>query len=210
MGEPVIVAGGRTGATAAAMHDPGGIDLESTVALLARIRAGDGSARERLLARYLPALQRWARGRLPARARSLATTDDLVQETFLSVLDRLHEFEPRHEGAFLYYLRRTLINKIRDTLRRAERGREDGSLPREIAEDGPTPLECLIGREKLEAYEDALRQLAPDQQEAFLLRMELDQSYEEIAQAIGSPSPNAARMVVRRAVLRLVEVLDVH
>jgi len=190
------------------MHEPGSVDLESTVTLLERIREGDAAAYERLLRRYLPALRRWARGRIPARARSLAATDDLVQETFLSVLDRLPEFQPQRDGAFLFYLRRILINKIRDTLRRVNRHPQQ-SLPREIVHSQPSPLEGLIGREKLEAYERALELLGPDQQEAFLLRVELGLSWAEVAQAIGSPSPNAARMVVRRAMLRLVEVLDV-
>ena len=44
---------------------------DSTQQLLHRIRAGDDAARERLLARYLPMLRRWAHGRLPSYARDL-------------------------------------------------------------------------------------------------------------------------------------------
>jgi len=192
------------------MHDAGSVDLESTVALLARIRTGDAAAREQLLQRYLPPLRRWARGRLPARARSLAATDDLVQETLIGVLDRVsrHPFDPHGEGAFLLYLRRSLTNRIRDLLRHVDRGPTQCSLPGEVVQDQPSPLEIVIGREKLEAYERALLQLSPQHQEALLLRIELDLSYSEIAQAIGSPSANAARMVVSRALVRLAEVLN--
>src|SRR5207249_7571997 len=48
---------------------PGASPLESTATLLARVRKGDVAARDRILARYRPALHRWAHGRLPSRAR---------------------------------------------------------------------------------------------------------------------------------------------
>ena len=38
---------------------------EATVELLNRIKSGDDTALERLLERCIPALRRWARGRLP-------------------------------------------------------------------------------------------------------------------------------------------------
>ena len=118
-----------------------------------------------------------------------------------------HTFEPHRDGAFLLYLRRALHNKIIDLIRQVKHHPPNGSLPEELAEQRPSPLEALIGREKLEAYERALAELSPQHQEALLMRIELGLSYSEIAQAIGSPSANAARMVVSRAVVRLVEVL---
>src|SRR5207247_10973142 len=59
------------------------------------------------------ALKRWATGRLPAWARDLAETQDLVQETVTSVLARLRNFEPTHEAALTVYLREALANRIR-------------------------------------------------------------------------------------------------
>src|SRR5206468_605262 len=68
---------------------PGASVLESTATLLARLRKGDLAARDRILARYRPTLQRWAHGRLPSRARGLVDTDDLVQITLIRALNRL-------------------------------------------------------------------------------------------------------------------------
>jgi RNA polymerase sigma-70 factor (ECF subfamily) len=184
------------------------MDLESTAALLLRVRQGDSEARDQILRRYLAPLQRWASGRLPARARSLTDTDDLVQVTLLRALNKMEGFEPRHEGAFLAYLRRILQNQIRDEIRRAGRRPEMDALPEQLAEDAPSPLEETIGRERLETYEAALAKLQPDQQEALILRFELGFTHGEVAQATGSPSPNAARMKVARALVRLVEVMD--
>ena len=93
-------------------------DMASTATLLARYRDGDNTARDALLERYLPILRRWAHGRLPAYARSTAETDDLVQVTLQRALRRLDQFEVRHEGAFLAYLRRIFLNSVRDEIRR--------------------------------------------------------------------------------------------
>jgi DNA-directed RNA polymerase specialized sigma24 family protein len=59
------------------------VDIESTFHLIERARAGDQEAIERLFARHLKPLQRWASGRLPKWARDLADTDDLVQDTLV-------------------------------------------------------------------------------------------------------------------------------
>ena len=59
----------------------------------------------------------------------------------------------------------------------------------------------------MERYDSALERLTPDQQEAFVLRNEMGLSYPEIADAIGVPSPDAARMLVVRAIVHLEEEL---
>ncbi|MGB8715709.1 MAG: sigma-70 family RNA polymerase sigma factor, partial [Rhodanobacteraceae bacterium] len=93
-------------------------NLENTTRLIGRIRAGDGSARECLISRYLPMLRKWAHGRLPSYGRDLSETDDLVQITFLRALNRLESFESQRPGAFLAYLRTILMNAVREELRR--------------------------------------------------------------------------------------------
>lgn len=183
-------------------------DLESTAALLIQVQDGDPAARDRLIHRFLPALTRWARGRLPARARSLTDTDDLVQVTLLRALDKVKEFEPQRQGAFLAYLRRILMNQIRDEIRRTERRPGVDRLTDSMAQEAPSPLERAIGREQLEAYEAGLAQMSPDQQEAIVLRLELGFKHREVAEALGLPSANAARMAVARALVRLTEVMD--
>jgi RNA polymerase sigma-70 factor (ECF subfamily) len=81
------------------------IDPESTFSLVERAQAGDEEAFDRLIARHLPPLRRWARGRLPKWARDIADTDDLVQDTLLQTFRRLNVFEVRGQGALLAYLR---------------------------------------------------------------------------------------------------------
>jgi len=183
-------------------------ETETTAALLELVRAGDRDATDRLLRRCLPALRRWAHGRLPARARGMTDTDDLVQVSVLRALNQVGRFEPRREGAFLAYLRRILLNAVRDEIRRAARrpGAEEPS--EDLADNGAPAVEQVIGRETMQVYEEALAELADAQQEAVILRVEFGYTYPEIAEATGSPSANAARMTVARALVRLAEAMD--
>lgn len=180
--------------------------LETTSDLLDLVRRGDHSARDRLIGRYLPILTRWARGRLPGYARDLSETDDLVQTTLVRALSHLNEFEVRREGAFLAYLRRGLLNSIRDEIRRSHR-RPRQLLDDAIADRGLSVVEQAIGNETLELYEAALAGLTEEQREAVILKVEFGMSNPEIATALGSPTPNAARMVVARALIRVAEAM---
>jgi RNA polymerase sigma-70 factor (ECF subfamily) len=182
-------------------------NLESTATLLRLVRHGDRPARERLAARYLQVLRRLAHGRLPLRARDLVDTDDLVQVTLIRALDHVEEFEPRHEGAFLAYMRRILLNQIRDEIRRVSRRPARSELEGDPPAQDPSPLEDAIGRETVERYEAILDQLKEEQREAIILRLELGFTYQQIAEALGRDSPNAVRMMVTRALVRLGEQL---
>ena len=181
--------------------------METTAELLGRLQQGDAAARESLITRYLPVLRRWAHGRLPSYARGLADTDDLVQVTFLRAVDHLPEFEARHEGAFLAYLRRILLNSIRDEIRSAMRRPRPEPLGEDLPAGLPSPIELALGREVVEAYEAALATLPEAQQEAVILRVEFGFSYPEIAAALERPSANAVRMTVSRALVQLAEAM---
>ena len=92
--------------------------LESTADLVHAYRDGDEAARERLVSRCLPLLQRWARGRLPRHGRSLAETDDIVQVSLIRALNNLDRFDAARPGALLSYLRTILMNAVREEIRR--------------------------------------------------------------------------------------------
>jgi len=170
-----------------------------------RIRDGDTAARDLLIQRYLHTLKRWAHGRLPAAARGLTDTDDLVQSTLVRALSHLESFDQRHEGAFLAYLRKALLNQIRDEIRHAACRPGAVGICEEIAGREPSPIEEAIGRETLRSYEEALGRLSDREQQAVFLRVELGMEYQAIADALGIPTANAARMYVGRAIARLAE-----
>src|SRR5688500_11969324 len=180
-------------------------EVDSTINLLERARQGDAEALDRLFARHLKPLQRWASGRLPRWARDLADTDDLVQHTLLQTFKTIHDFQPRQVGALQAYLRQAVLNRIRDELRRKSRRPQSTNLDEVQLVSAESPLEETIGHEAVERYERALARLKPDERQAIIARVELGCSYQELAEALGRPSPDAARKAAQRALLRLAE-----
>jgi RNA polymerase sigma-70 factor (ECF subfamily) len=179
-----------------------------TAVLLARARDGDTVAREQLFERFLPVLRRWAHRRLPHNARDLNDTLDLVQITLLRALNRIDQFEARGEGAFLAYLRRILLNVVREEIRRSSRRGQHDELEETLASPHASLLEQVIGFQQMERYQQALESMNEEQRYAVLLRIEFGYSYDRIAEALGKPSPDAARMTVVRALDRLARLID--
>jgi RNA polymerase sigma-70 factor (ECF subfamily) len=186
------------------------ISEETSLSLLARARKGDALAVEALMGRYLARLQRWATGRVPAVARSLIDTDDVVQDALLNTFRRLDEFQPRHDGALMAYLRQAVANRIRSELRR--KGPEvDAAVDVDALESAlPSPLEAMVGRDAFARYEAALAQLDEDDRAAVIGRFEMGFSYDALARAMNRPSAEAARKTVERAVRRLVGFMQAY
>ena len=180
---------------------------ESTLSLLERAREGNRDALDSLAARYLPRVRRWATGRLPRWARDLADTSDLVQETLVQTFKNIGTIEARDEGALQAYLRQALLNRIRDEIRRAGRRPEIGELDTQVPAEGLSPVEAAIGQQALERYERALERLRAEDRELIVARLELGCDHEELAQLMGKPTANAARVALHRALVRLADVM---
>jgi len=153
---------------------------ESSVQLLARVRAGDRLALETVFERYLPWLLPHAR-HLLRHARGVVDAEDVVQDTLLQLLKRVTAFEPRHDGALRVYAYRSLQNRIRGELRRFGRKPRPVALDSREVDRSPSPLECAIGAQDLRRYERALGRLRPAERQAVLARLMVDCSYEEAA-----------------------------
>ena len=181
---------------------------DDTIELLTRARAGDRDALDRLFARQIPLLRRWARGRLPQWARDVADTSDLVQESVFETFKRIDNFEPRGEGALQAYLRQALINRLRNQLRRVMTRPQQAELESAMPDEAASPLEQAIGRQTLDKYEAALNRLTAGDRDAIVSRIEFGMSYAEIAAALDKPSAEAARKAVVRAIERLIEEMS--
>jgi len=180
---------------------------EPTIELVVRAREGDRLAVEALLQRSIPSLRRFAHGRLPAAARGSLDTGDLVQETVLHVLRRLDTFEPRHVGAMQAYLRQSVINRIRDEVRRIGRHPTPVDLPEDLASEIPSPLEEAVRAEAYERYRAVLVQLSPRDRQMVVARIEAQWNLGEIAQRFNMRTVDGARMAVTRALRRLMDRL---
>jgi len=181
---------------------------DETVELVNRVRSGDQDALALLMARFLPRLRRWASGRMPIALRDLADTSDFVQDVLLQSFQKVGRLDAGREGGLQAYLRQAVLNRIRDEFRRSRRRPDTVELEPTHPDEGPSPLEAAIGRQGLDRYERALAALRPVDREAVIARLELGFTYEEVANLLGKPTANAARMAVERALVRLIDELS--
>lgn len=164
-------------------------------------------ALDQLLRRLRVSLRSWARGRLPRWARAGKDTEDLVQDVLVNTLTRLDGFEPRRRRALQAYLRSAIRNRIRDEIRNVHRR----GLAAELDSDMPATVSVLddaIERENLTRYRRGLSRLEPEDRELIVARLELGYSYEQVALATGRPTSDAARVAVRRALLKLAREMS--
>src|SRR5262249_54174108 len=147
---------------------------------------------------------------------------DVVQETQLEVVRRLHDFLERRPMPFHLWVRKTayerLLNLRRDHVEAARRavGREvalpDRSsllLARPLLSGGPSPSRRLQAEEFAERVSRAVGELPESDRELLLMRHAEELSYEEVA-CLLDITPAAARKRYGRALLRLRKVLSEH
>jgi DNA-directed RNA polymerase specialized sigma24 family protein len=183
--------------------------VETTINLLARMRQGDNAAVSELMERSIPPLRRWARGRIPHAARGVADTESIVQEAFVRALPSLKLLDAEYPAALQAVLRQAVADHIDDMCGRANVSPLPSAAHVSLASSDAESslLERVVGREGLARYEAALRALAPVDREAIVARIELQQSYEEVAIALGKPDAESARAAVTAALARLVNAM---
>jgi RNA polymerase sigma factor (sigma-70 family) len=106
------------------------------------------------------------------------------------------------------YLRLSVINRIRDEVRRIGRQSPPVELPDDLESDRTTPLESAIRTETYERYRLALNHLRPRDRELIVVRVETQWSFTEIARRFGMRTNDAARIAVFRAIARLKRALE--
>ena len=128
----------------------------------------------------------------------------------MHVLARLDKFEPRHVGAMQAYLRMSVVNRIRDEIRRVGRRPETVELTMEPSSDDTSPLEAALRGEAYERYRSALTKLRPRDREMVVARVEMMWSVDQITQRFRMTSLDAARVAVSRALKRLTAMIKVQ
>jgi DNA-directed RNA polymerase specialized sigma24 family protein len=74
----------------------------------------------------------------------------------VAALERIDDFEPRREGAFLAYLRQILLNSIWKEIRKKSSRPVCETLKGDFADATPSSVEQAIGLDAIAAYEKAL------------------------------------------------------
>ena len=184
------------------------MELESSLVLIERAQTGDAAALNQLLDRYRPRIVRWASGRLPGYARELTDTEDLVQDALVGTFKNFQTFECRGEWALQGYLRRAVLNRVREELRRLKDRPRREEMDDNVAARQLSPLEAAMGAETFARYNAALETLTEQEREGVIARLELGCSFQEIALLVDKPTPDAARMAVTRAIARVAELMS--
>jgi RNA polymerase sigma-70 factor (ECF subfamily) len=179
--------------------------------LALRATQGDREAQDAVFREHIAPLYRLASRLLPPYVRGKTDMDDVVQDVMANTARRLACIDCEQEGALRAYLRRAVRHRVVDEIRRIARQPPTDELVEECHAPAPglSPLDAAIKAQNDRRVRVALGQLSARDRQAVVLRMAHSQSYEQIAERLGSPTANAARVAVRRAVERLVRVLRV-
>lgn len=140
--------------------DPQDIEDAHTADLLARARGGDTLAWDGIYRRYRMRLLLDARAQLRQRRIPGQGTEDIVQSAFLAAWNQIQRFEYRGEGSFRAWLRKLVVNRVLDRLRRsAHEDRHRVSANEAALEAVPGhPDECP--QRRVEQADDVQRLLA--------------------------------------------------
>lgn len=188
-------------------------ELLQTGELLTRYQRGERAAADELFARYRPRLDAFLRARLPASVRKLGDTDDLVQDVCVKILGALGRFELRDVGAFWWFARSIARNHLVDMTRRKKALHETKLTER--SDGAPAakqrgPISEAADHESAEAFDRALERVPDPVRRGLLMRLELGLDWSLVADDCGFPSPDAARVAVKRALGAIAKEMAGH
>ena len=169
--------------------------------LIRSAQAGDRRAFAALVEHYWDRLYRW----LYHLTHDRHAAEDLTQESFLKAFTGLASFQAgTHFRAWLF---RIAHNNWANYRRRGTRGRQ--VFPADMPTPREGPPELAMGREALAHLARAVGRLPGDYRAAFLLRVEEDLSFREIAVALDI-TEETARWRVCKARQKLMDVMGTH
>jgi RNA polymerase sigma-70 factor, ECF subfamily len=209
--------GGTAGFSLNMHHAPGSGDSaaywEGQVAVdsdVAQLRGGDLDALSALLTRYQNRLYRY----LLRLVREPAEAEDLFQQTWLRVAEKIRQFDPRRNfEAWLFTLARNLaidhLRRIRPESLDQPVGDDpagESAAARLVSNECP-PIEGILARERAGRLSAALELLPMVQREVLTLRFEEEMKLEEIAEVLDAPL-STVKTRLRRALERLKITLE--
>jgi RNA polymerase sigma-70 factor (ECF subfamily) len=167
----------------------------------ARLRRGDTAGLAGLMGRHQDRLFRY----LLRLAGDEAVAEDLFQQTFLRVAERIGRYDrARPFAPWLFAVGRNLaLDHLR---RRRPESLDDGPEPEAPATPDADPFTRAVARQQGARLADAVATLAPLDREVLSLRFEEDLALPELAGRLAVPLPTAKARLYR-ALARLRERL---
>jgi RNA polymerase sigma-70 factor (ECF subfamily) len=189
--------------------------------LLVRARDNDARELERLFQTCRNYLTILARAQVESWLRAKVDASDLVQQTLLEAYRDFGQFRGSTEAEWLAWLRRILAHNAANFVRHYQ-GTDKRQARREVAlapggdstthgvpepaDNGETPSQQLLRKERELQLADALAELSPDYREVILLRNLQRLPFDDVARRMDR-SRQAAQMLWMRAIQKLQQIL---
>ena len=193
--------------------------LTQSLDLVRLAQGGNPEALNRLFSRYYERVRRVVRMRLGRKLRSSLESGDILQETFAVAVKGFDRFEMREEASLINWLSKLAERQIIAAADYHGAKKRDRDI--EIAMDAPIagagssefrlefganvpgPGELAAADEEALLVELSMEQMSEEYRDLLILRNYVGASWEHIAEAVGSPSPDAARMMHARGMIEL-------
>ena len=177
-------------------------------ALLGRARRGDEDAFSQLFARHQRAIFRYA-----VYMCGADTADDVVQDTFMNVLQKSERYDAS-KGAVISYLMGTarhLMLRRLSSSRSFSKAEFDENVTAEGTIERETPLDDFARQETIEIVRAAVQSLPPAHREVIVLCELEEMDYVEAANVLQCPTGtvrsrlNRARTMLARKLGRVIQ-----
>lgn len=196
---------------------------DKTQHLVILAKEGDESARNQLCDVYVERVRRIIRLRMGGELRSKLESMDIVQDSLMSALRNLKDFNYSNEGDFLRWLSRIAENQIRGNLDQLHAAKRDmrKEVPLEQRSththnsggqalypvSQTTPSLIFSRREDLDKLERAMDLLKPAHRQVIILARIEGLAHKDIAARMDK-SPDAVGMLLSRALLALTKAFE--
>lgn len=180
----------------------------SDKALVKQYIAGDESSLEKLIVRHRDRVY----GAIYNFTKDVYLTEDLFQEVFIKVVNKLREGKYNEEGKFLPWVLRMAHNLCIDNYRKTKRQvsivtSEEFDLFEILPVDSTNGEEMVINQQLKDKVRHLLNELPEEQREVVLLRHYFEFSFKEISELTGV-SINTALGRMRYALINLRKVIE--
>jgi RNA polymerase sigma-70 factor (ECF subfamily) len=195
-----------------------------TFRLIERARAGDGTARDEILARHRDRLRRMVEMRLDRRLQGRIDASDVIQDAYVDVTRRLCEYLDEPKLPLFLWLRLVVGDRLQKLHRQhlgaqmRDAGREvslyrealptasSAALAAQLLGRHTSPTQAAMRAERMLRLQEALNTLDPIDREVLSLRHFEELNRAETAQVLGIAEAAAAKRYIR-ALQRLKEIL---
>jgi RNA polymerase sigma-70 factor (ECF subfamily) len=150
-----------------------------------QFRRGSREALARIYEKYLDSMLTLAMGLL----NDATEAEDVVHDVFVGLARASNGFALR--GSLSGYLATSVVNRVRDRIRKDRRRRAHQSLPMPRRDESREPTDAVVHSEEAQRLAMALAELPYEQREVIVLRLKRKMTFKSIARLQNVPMGTA-------------------